>query len=176
MIFRLQLIFFVFIVSPLFATPNVDGLFSQYDRPDVPGASVGVYRNGQILFEKGYGLASVDSNEKASALTNYRLASLTKAFTAMAIMILLDENKLFLDDKLTNIFTDFPSYGNRISIRHLLNHQSGLRDYEDLIPASFQGQVKDKDVLGILKNSLRLISLPVASTVIAILGMRRLRW
>ncbi len=120
----------------------IDALFAEYDRPDVPGASVIVIRDGKIAYRHAYGLADVEAHVAATTATNYRLASVTKQFTAMAVMILADRHKLSLDDSLTKFFPEYPAYGKGITVRHLLNHTSGLLAYEDLIPASRTTQVK----------------------------------
>ena len=89
----------------------------------------------------------------ATTATNYRLASVTKQFTAMAILILAERKRLSLDDDLTKFFPDYPAYGKQITVRHLLTHTSGLRAYEDLIPDGRTAQVKDLDVLDLLKRT-----------------------
>jgi len=133
------------------ANPQVDSLFSDYDKPNVPGAAVAIFHEGQIAYRQAYGLARVKTKEPVSTKTNFRLASLSKQFTAMAIMILLDRNMLQLSDTLTSIFPDFPAYGSAITVQHLLHHQSGLKDYENHLPGG-QAQVSDEDVLTILKK------------------------
>lgn len=133
------------------ANPQVDSLFSEYDKPNVPGAAVAIFHQGKVAYQQAYGLARVKTKDPASTQTNFRLASLTKQFTAMAIMILLDRNQLKLSDTLTSIFPDFPAYGSAITVEHLLHHQSGLRDYENHVPSG-SGQLSDADVLTILKK------------------------
>jgi len=131
---------------------QIDPLFSDYDRPGVPGASVAIFQDDKILYEKGYGLANLEANESAIPQTNYRLASLTKQFTAMAVLQLEAQGKLSFDETLADIFTGFPSYGKQITVRHLLGHVGGLHDYEDLIPDSQTTQVSDADVLEMMKS------------------------
>lgn len=145
-------ILFLLGTSITFANPQIDKIFSDYDKANVPGASVGVYQNGQIVYEKGYGLQNVEQKEAATAYTNYRLASVSKQFTATAIMILIEQGKLSLDTKLSDVIPTFPAYGKKITIHHLLNHLSGLKDYEDLIPSSQKDQLTDYDVLEIYKR------------------------
>ncbi len=94
----------------------------------------------------------IEKNLAITPATNFRLASVTKQFTAMSIMILVQEDKINLDDKVTDIFPDFPRYGEEIKIRHLLQHTSGLIDYEDLIPDSEIEPVHDDDVLKMMKS------------------------
>ena len=134
----------------------VEELFKPFDRPDAPGVSVGVIRDGKIAFAKGYGLADVEAKLPAGPGAYYRLASVSKQFTAMCVLILKERGKLSLDDPLTKLFPGFPAYGKEIRVRNLLRHTSGLIDYEDVIPADMKGQLLDKDVLSILKGQDRL--------------------
>src|SRR5271157_4365608 len=129
----------------------IDALFADYDHPNVPGASVMVIREGKVVYRHAYGLADLEAHVAATTATNYRLASVTKQFTAMAIMILAERHRLSFDDSLARFFSDFPAYGKAITVRQLLNHTSGLLAYEDLIPAGRTAQVKDRDVLDMLK-------------------------
>lgn len=123
-----------------------------YTSPDAPGATVLVMKNDSIVFKKAYGLADVEGRRPATTTTNFRLASVTKEFTAMCIMILAERGLLSYEDTLTKFFPDFPAYGRTITVRHLLNHTSGLVDYESLIPDSQTVQVLDKDCLELLKK------------------------
>ncbi|MFQ5771653.1 MAG: serine hydrolase domain-containing protein, partial [bacterium] len=126
---------------------RIDALFTEYNKDGVPGASVIVIHNGEIIFKKGYGLANLEQKIQVSTSTNFRLASVTKQFTAMCIMMLAEQGELGFDDNLTKFFPKFPEYGNKITVRHLLQHTSGLITYEDLIPDSATVPVKDRDVL-----------------------------
>lgn len=130
----------------------VDALFAAYNRGSVPGASVIVIRDGKVLYRHAYGFADLEEHVSATTATNYRLASVTKQFTAMAILMLADRKRLSLDDNLTSFFPDYPAYGKQITVRQLLTHTSGLKAYEDLIPAEQTAQVKDLDVLELLKR------------------------
>jgi CubicO group peptidase (beta-lactamase class C family) len=138
------------VCTNIFSNPEVDRLFKDFDKPNVPGASVGIFKNGEIVYEKAFGLANLETKEAATPLTNYRLASLSKQFTAMAAMILIDEGKLTLETKVSDVISDFPSYASNIRVRHLLGHIGGLRDYEGSVSGS--GQVSDYDVLKIYQN------------------------
>jgi CubicO group peptidase (beta-lactamase class C family) len=104
-------------------------------------------------------VADLGSLRKIDAHTNFRLASCTKQFTAMSIMLLVHDGKLRYEDRLTDVFPDFPEYGRSITIRNLLNHTSGLLDYEDLMEKSSADasgenfrQIKDAGVLALLKQ------------------------
>ncbi len=92
-----------------------------------------VKQDEKILFEKGYGVRDLRTRARIDAQTNFRLASVTKQFTAMAIMLLVHDGKLHYDDRLTDVFPDFPAYGKEITIRNLLTHTGGLPDYEELM-------------------------------------------
>ncbi|MBN1853829.1 MAG: beta-lactamase family protein [Pirellulales bacterium] len=129
-----------------------DQLFGELDRPDVPGASVAVIRQGETLFARGYGLADLAQKMPADQHTNYRLASVSKQFTAMAIMMLKERGLLQYDDSIKRFFPDFPDAGQQITIRHLLGHTSGLVDYEAIIPKGQKDQLKDRDVLKLLQT------------------------
>ena len=140
---------------------KIDALFARVTSPDSPGLAVLVRQNGKTLFEHGYGVRDLRTKSTIDAHTNFRLASFTKQFTAMATMLLVHDGKLRYDETLTEIFPDFPAYGKSISIRNLLNHTSGLPDYEDLMERtektngplwSPEKQIQDAVVLELLKK------------------------
>jgi CubicO group peptidase (beta-lactamase class C family) len=138
---------------------QVDALFARVTDPRDPGCAVLVIKDGKPAFRKGYGISDLRTLHAIGPETNFRLASLTKQFTAMAIMLLVHDGKLRYDDNLTGIFSDFPAYGRAITIRHLLNHTAGLIDYEDIIDKRYAGipndkipQIKDPEVLTLLKQ------------------------
>jgi CubicO group peptidase (beta-lactamase class C family) len=132
---------------------EIDLIFKNYNKTNLPGAAVMIIKNGKIIFEKGYGLANVEKNIPITGETNFRLASVTKQFTAMSILMLINEGQLKFETTLQDIFPEFPSFGKEITIKNLLQHTSGLIDYEDLIPDSATVQVKDKDVLALLMKT-----------------------
>lgn len=95
-----------------------------------PGTEVGVMHDGQLIFAKGYGLANIELNIPVKTNTVFRIGSITKQFTAAAVLLLADERKLSVDDKLSKYFPDFPR-GDQVSLRSMLNHTSGLHNYID---------------------------------------------
>ena len=135
--------------------PQVDALMRDYTG-DVPGASVLVLRDGQPIVRAGYGLADLETHTPATATTNYRLASVTKQFTAASILLLAEDGKLKLTDHVRKWLPTLPKAAEPITIRHLLTHTSGLIDYEDVIPDSFKAQLHDADVLKLLESQDRL--------------------
>jgi CubicO group peptidase (beta-lactamase class C family) len=129
---------------------KIDDLFADLNRADAPGASVIVIQNGKVLLAKGYGLANVEEKIPCTPETNFRLASLTKQFTAMSVLILADRKLSSLDESLVDFFPEFPDYGKQVTVRHLLSHTSGLIDYEDILPNGTTIPVLDRDVLRLL--------------------------
>jgi CubicO group peptidase (beta-lactamase class C family) len=140
---------------------QVEAVFSGPTSPDAPGFAVLVRQNGKTAFERGYGVTDLRTKTKIDAHTNFRLASFTKQFTAMAIMLLRWQRKLRYEEPITEIFPEFPAYGRTITIKNLLNHTSGLPDYEDLMNAaekekgpiwSPDHQIHDGEVLQLLEQ------------------------
>lgn len=135
---------------PVSQTAAVDRIFADFNQPDGPGASVMIIRDGAVAFAKGYGLAELETKTPIAPATNFRLASVSKQFTAMAVLMLRERGKLSLEENLLAFFPEFPAFGKQITVKQLLTHQSGLRDYEDLIPDGTTLPVLDQDVLRIL--------------------------
>ena len=133
---------------------------TRYASPTGPGASVVVIRNGRVVFRKGYGLADVEKKVRIRPETNFRLASLSKQFTATAIMLLVAEGKLRYDDALTTVLPEMSSYAKGVTVRHLLNHTSGLPDYEDFVPDTQTRQVHDADVPGLIAHADSMLFAP----------------
>jgi CubicO group peptidase (beta-lactamase class C family) len=145
--------------DPAGAVDAVDALMRDYSGP-VPGASVLVLRDGQAVLRRGYGLADLDAGTAAGPRTNYRLASVTKQFTAAAILLLAEDGVLSLDDPLRRWLPSLPNAADAITLRQVLSHTAGLVDYEDHIPADFEGQLHDADVLRILEGQDRTYFTP----------------
>lgn len=134
-----------------FPTQAVDAMMERY-AGDAPGASMLVLRDGVPLLRKSYGFADREQRIAATPATNYRLASITKQFTAAAIMLLVEDGRLTLDDSARRWLPSLPTMADSITLRHLLTHSSGLIDYEDVMPAEFTGQLHDADVLRLLET------------------------
>ena len=109
--------------------PKVDQLFAEWDRSDSPGAALAVIRDGEIIYKRGYGIANLEYDIPITTTTIFDIASVSKQFVGFAIATLLQEGKLSLDDDIRMYLPDVPDFGNPITIRHLLNHSSGLRDW-----------------------------------------------
>ena len=122
-------------LEKLASTPEgkVDQLFAPWDRPGSPGAAVAVVQNGSILFSKGYGSANLEYDIPNGPSTVFHIASVSKQVTAFAIAILADQGKLSLDDDIRKYLPEIPDFGEKITIRHLVHHTSGLRDQWNLL-------------------------------------------
>src|SRR5580698_4224122 len=101
-------------------------------RGAVPGASVAVLQSGRAVVRRAYGLANIEEQEAATPATNYRLASMTKQFTAAAILLLAEDGALSIDDTACRWLPTLPRSAGAVLVRHLLAHTSGLIDFEDL--------------------------------------------
>ena len=134
----------------------VDSLFAAYTGSDVPGASVVVIRDGEVIVRRAYGMADLERRVSAAPETDYRLASVSKQFTAMAVMLLAKDGKLRYDQPVRDFLPELPAATRAVTVRRLLNHTSGLWDYEDLVPESRTTQLDDRDVVSLLgsKDSL----------------------
>lgn len=131
---------------------KIDSIFTEFDKSDSPGISVVVKQKGKLIYSKEFGLADLEGLIKIESKTNFRLASITKQFTAMSILILESDGKLLLEDKITKFFPELSKYGSEISIKNIIQHTSGLLDYESLSDKEDLAQLKDKDVLEILSK------------------------
>lgn len=131
--------------------PQVAELLSDYSGSN-PGACVLVRQQGVVALETCVGLAEVEAGRAATPTTNFRLASVTKQFTATAVLSLVGRGELSLEATLADVFPGFPPYGRDITIRHLLTHTSGLLDYEDLMDPADTTQIKDAGVLAIMEQ------------------------
>jgi CubicO group peptidase (beta-lactamase class C family) len=118
---------------------------------DVPGASLLVVRDGRPVIRRSYGRANLEDRIAATPETNYRLASVTKQFTATAILLLAEDGKLSLDDRVKKWLPSLPAAADPVTIEHLLTHTSGIVDYEDVIPSGTTTQLHDADVLPLLE-------------------------
>lgn len=127
----------------------VNYLFKDYIG-DKPSASFIVIKNGKTIDCQSFGYADLENKILANCETNYRLGSVTKQFTAMGVLILINQGKLKYNTKLTEIIPEFPDYGKEITVRHLLSHRSGLQNYFKLYPKTSEKQLVDKDVLNLL--------------------------
>ena len=111
---------------------QADDFLSQWDKKDMPGCSVGAVKDGKLVYKRAFGMANLDHDIPNTTETRFNVASVSKAFTAMSIALLAQQGKLSLDDDIRKYVPELPQYGDTVTIRHLLHHTSGIRDYEAL--------------------------------------------
>jgi CubicO group peptidase (beta-lactamase class C family) len=148
--------------------PKIESIFAPFDDLKSPGIAVLVRQDGRTIFERGYGVRDLRTFAPIDSQTNFRLASCTKQFTAMAIMLLVRDGKLRYEQNLAEIFPEFSAYGKAITVRNLLNHTSGLRDYETLMESEQGGgrrwtednQIQDAEVLALLEKQNSTVFVP----------------
>lgn len=122
-------------------TDKVDALFTEWDKPDSPGFALAIIKNGKLIYKRGYGTANLEHNIPISSTTVFRLGSTSKQFTATSIILLAEQGKLSLDDDIRKYLPEMQKYETHITIRHLIYHTSGIRDYLKLM--EFAGMSDD---------------------------------
>jgi CubicO group peptidase (beta-lactamase class C family) len=116
--------------------PYADSVFAEWNSTHTPGCAVGVEQNGKVLLTRGYGMADLETGTPITAQTIMESGSVAKQFTATAVVLLALDGKLSLDDPVRKYLPDFPEYDRPITIRHLLTHTSGLREWSSLVAAA----------------------------------------
>ena len=124
-----------FTVTDVMGQQNVavDEFLSQWDKNDMPGGAVGVVKDGKLVYKRAFGMANLDHDVPNTPLTRFNLASVSKPFTAFSIALLAQQGKLSLDDDIRKYVPEIPKYEHPITIRHLVHHSSGLREYQALV-------------------------------------------
>jgi CubicO group peptidase (beta-lactamase class C family) len=139
---------------------QVDKVFAQFDKPDSPGCALAVIKDGQTVYKRGYGMADLDHDIPIKPDTVFHVASVSKQFTAMAILLLAKQGKLSLDDRVQKHITELREFDQPITIRHLLHHTSGLRDQWNLLIMSGarlgEDVVRDDDILDLVSRMKEL--------------------
>jgi CubicO group peptidase (beta-lactamase class C family) len=140
-------------VSDTEAAKKADAFLAQWDKNDLPGGAVGVVRDGKLVYKRGFGMANLDYDVPNTTTTLFNLASASKPFTAMSIALLAQQGKLSLDDDIRKYVPEMPKYDETITIRHLLHHTSGIREYQALLffsGFSPDNALSDKMILNLL--------------------------
>lgn len=108
---------------------KIDGIFKKYDGKDRPGCAIAIIKNNQVIYKKGYGMANLEYDIPNTPASVFDIASVSKQFAGYAIATLLVEKKIALDDDIRQYLPDVPDFGKKITIRHLVHHTSGIRDW-----------------------------------------------
>jgi CubicO group peptidase (beta-lactamase class C family) len=142
-------------------TDKVDALFTAWGRKDSPGCALAVIRDGEIIYKKGYGMANLEHDIPITPSSVFYIGSTSKQFVTMCIALLAHEGKLYLDDDIRTYFPEMPDYGTPITIRNLIHHTSGVRDYLELIGIiAGLGEGKMDEMIGIYhqEDALELVT------------------
>lgn len=142
-------------VSP----PQVDAIFAPWDKPGSPGAALAVIHDGRIVYERGYGRANLEHEVAITPETVFYVGSVSKQFAAAAVALLARQGALSLDDDVRRHVPELPDYGRPITLRNLIHHTSGLRDYlalRDIAGESPDAVFDDRDVLALLTRQQAL--------------------
>src|ERR1700736_281311 len=134
-------------------TAAVDEVFDDLAKPGSPGCALGVYREGQMIYAKGYGLANLEENVAITPKSVFDIGSTSKQFTAASILLLEKQGKLLVNDDVRKYIPELPDYGQKITVLQLLNHSSGLRDYlalMELAGINTDSVTTDEDALALI--------------------------
>jgi CubicO group peptidase (beta-lactamase class C family) len=141
-------------------TDRVDKLFEKWDKPDSPGCALGIIKDGRLIYKRGYGMANLEHNIPLSPQSVFEIQSISKQFTAMSILLLAKHGKLSLDDEIQKYLPEVPRYQSPITIRHLIHHTSGIRNWIALAElAGMRGEnvhLTDDDFLGLIARQKEL--------------------
>ena len=139
-------------------TDQVEKLIAEHIKANrIPGLSVAIVRNGKVEFAKGYGMANLEHEVRATPETVFQIGSVTKQFTATAVMMLVEEGKVSLSDPFSKYYDDAPEAWKDVTVWHLLNHTSGIRSYTGLLTAI--DKMRDPVVFGKFVDLLRPIKM-----------------
>jgi len=140
-------------------TKAADEVFADLSMPGSPGCALAVARGGKIVYKKGYGLANIEEGVPITPQTVFDIGSTSKQFTSASILLLEKQGKLSVQDDVRKYLPEIPDYGHKITILHLLNHTSGLRDYLtlfDLAGVNTDSVTTDDDALAIIARQKAL--------------------
>jgi CubicO group peptidase (beta-lactamase class C family) len=136
-------------------TARVDKLFADWNKPDSPGCAIAIIQEGEIIYMRGYGMADLEHDIPISSKSIFDIGSTSKQFTAICIALLICQEKLSLDDEVQKYITEMAIYEHPITIRHLVHHISGIRDYLSLMELAgmrFENEYPDEEVIGLISQ------------------------
>ncbi|MFC2166925.1 serine hydrolase domain-containing protein [Acidobacteriota bacterium] len=158
--FLLMFLFFIGISTGFSddKTVKVDALFAQWDNTESPGCALAIIQNGKIIYKRGYGMANLELDVPISPQSVFYIGSVSKQFVSASIGLLAIQGKLSLDDDIRKYVPEIPEYGTPITVRHLIHHTSGMRDYLTLLSIAGVdfGSYHEQDVLDLLARQKEL--------------------
>ncbi len=125
---------------------KIDSIFKAWDRPDVPGCALGVVKEGKLIYAKGYGIGDLEHDIPLTPWSVFYIGSVSKQFVTFSILLLEEQGKLDLDDRIQKYLPDFPEYGTPLTIRHFIHHTSGVRDFLTLMHLKGRNYLDNTDV------------------------------
>jgi len=137
----------------------VDNIFSEWNKPDVPGCAIGIIKNGELIYAKGYGIGDLEHDIALKPSSIFYLGSVSKQFVTFCILLLEEKEKLDLDDHIQKFLPDFPVYESPLTIRHFIHHTSGVRDYLTLMylmGRNYLDHIEDGEVYELIKRQKAL--------------------
>lgn len=137
----------------------IDSLFTEWDNPGVPGCALGIVKDGKLIYTKGYGIADLEHNIEIKPSSVFYIASVSKQFVTFCILLLEEQGKLNLDDKIQKFLPDFPEYDAPLTIRHFIHHMSGVRDFLTLMylkGRSYLDNIDKNEVYDLIKRQKEL--------------------
>lgn len=140
-------------------TKKVDRLFAQWDKPDSPGCALAVIKDGKIVYKRGYGMADLERDVAITPKSVFDIGSTSKQFVAMSIALLARQGKLSLDDDIRKYIPEMPAYDKPVTIRHLVHHTSGIRDYLGLMALAgmrFENDYHDQEIVALIAKQKEL--------------------
>ncbi len=139
---------------------KVDQVFAKWNRTDSPGCALGVYQDGKIIYKHGYGMANLNDDVAITPETVFHVASMSKQFTAASILLLAQQGKLSIDDDVHKYIPELPDFGEKITLRQMMHHTSGLRDQWALLELAgwrySQDLITDDDVMSVVTRQKEL--------------------
>ncbi len=140
-------------------TTKIDELFSEWNRPDSPGFALAIIKDGETVYKRGYGIANLEYNIPIAPSSVFDIASTSKQFTAMCIALLARQGKISLDNEIQTYILEMPRYDYPITVRHLIHHTSGIRDYltlMELVGMRFENDYPDDEIIGLIARQKEL--------------------
>ncbi|MDU8884887.1 serine hydrolase [Yeosuana sp. MJ-SS3] len=142
----LFLLFTICSFGQLKQSQAIDSLFLDWNKPDVPGCAIGIIENGELIYSKGYGIADLEHDVQITPTSVFYIGSVSKQFVTFSILLLEEQGKLNLDDKIQKYLPDFPDYDSTLTIRNFIHHTSGVRDYLTLMYLKGRNYLDNTDV------------------------------
>lgn len=124
----------------------IDRLFLDWNKPNVPGCAIGIIENGKLIYSNGYGIADLEHDVQITPTSVFYIGSVSKQFVTFSILLLEEQGKLNLDDKIQKYLPDFPEYDSTLTIRNFIHHTSGVRDYLTLMSLKGRDYLDNTDV------------------------------